>query len=178
MSSLFDSSSFSNIHFSGRLASPRITQIYACHTVTYRQIGQGCITPLRQGELYYLPYSVFNLEHQPVPLLWSPYLPNILCNVLPGLFHKRSIKPAMCEGRTSALRFCIVLGLTSVERTQFLELLPPFLLHMILICRRARALTRRASPKLGHLSLRLLTPQHLRVQGYNEAILLQRVFSA
>ena len=55
--------------------------------------------------------------------------------------YARSIKPAVCEVRTSALRFCILLGLTSVERTQFLELLPPFLLHMNLICRHTRALT-------------------------------------
>jgi hypothetical protein len=92
--------------------------------------------------------------------------------------YARSIKPAMCEGRISALRFCIVLGLTSMESTQFLELLPPFLLHMTLIYRRTRTLTQRAWPKLGHLSLRLLTLQHIHVQGYNEAILLQRIFSA
>ena len=111
-----------------------------CHTVTYRQIGRGCITPLRKGELCYFPCSMFNLEPPTSPFLFSGLR---TCPIFYATFHldssqvavyARSIKPAMCEGRTSALRFCIVLGLTSVERTQFLELLPPFLLHMTLIC--------------------------------------------
>ena len=84
--------------------------------------------------------------------------------------YARSVKPAMCEGRTFALRFCIITRLSSVERSQFLELLPPFLLPMTLICR--HTWTRSTG-----FSLRLLTQQHIYVQGHNEVILFQRIFS-